>query len=152
MRQSRGSRTPVAQGSRLAQLGCSRRSQETHSGSAAVPWNISPEKAPRARDRRCARTRPAAEARYQREARPLQSALGAGVKPAAVIDSKRAASYLQDAGRLFSKSPPLEQRRFVREVFERVVVSGEQVAEILPSGKYMSPFVADRNRRFNRDT
>jgi hypothetical protein len=35
------------------------------------------------------------------------------------------ASYLQAAGRLFSQSPQMEQRRFVREVFERIAVSGE---------------------------
>ena len=46
----------------------------------------------------------------------------------------------------------MEQRRFVREVFERIVVSGEQVAEILPQAKYAALFAADRNRRFNGDT
>lgn len=46
----------------------------------------------------------------------------------------------------------MERRRFVREVFERIVVSGEQVAEILPQAKHAALFAADRNRRFNGDT
>ncbi len=92
------------------------------------------------------------EDRYRDEVRPLQAALDAGARPASMIDAKRVASYLKDAGRLFSQTAPAEQRRFVREVFERIVVSGEQVAEILPRAKYMPLFVADRNRRFNGDT
>ena len=91
------------------------------------------------------------EDRYQQEVRPLQAALGAGAKPASAIDAGRVASYLQDAGRLFLQSHPMEQRRFVREVFERIVVSGEQVAEISPHAQYTALFVADRKRRFNGD-
>ncbi len=92
------------------------------------------------------------EERYRLETRPLQAALGAEVQPASVIDAKRVTSYLQAAGKLFSQSEPLEQRRFVREVFERIVVSGEQVAEISPRAPYTALFAADRNRRFNGDT
>jgi hypothetical protein len=89
------------------------------------------------------------EDRYQFETRPLQAALGAGAKPASVIDAQRVASYLQAAGRLFSQSPQMEQRRFVREVFERIAVSGERIAEILPRAQYTALFLADRKRRFN---
>ena len=39
----------------------------------------------------------------------------------------------------------MEKRRFVREVFERIVVSGEQVAEILPRAKYAPLFIADES-------
>ena len=89
------------------------------------------------------------EDRYEQEVRPLQAALGAGVKPASAIDAERVTSYLQAAGDLFSQSQPMEQRRFVREVFERIVVAGEQVAEISPHAQYTALFVADRKRRFN---
>ena len=77
--------------------------------------------------------------------RPLQAALRATAKPAAEIDAKRIASYLRDAGRLFLQSGPTEQRRFVREVFERIVVSGQQVAEIQPRPQYEALFVGDRS-------
>jgi hypothetical protein len=91
------------------------------------------------------------EDRYQLETRPLQAALGAGAKPASVIDAQRVASYLQAAWWLFSQSPQTEQRRFVREVFERIVVSGERIAEILPRAQYTALFLADRKRRFTGD-
>lgn len=45
----------------------------------------------------------------------------------------------------------MEKRRFVQGVFERIVVSGEHVAEISPRPKYAALFVADRDRRFNGD-
>ena len=92
------------------------------------------------------------EVRYQLETRPLQAALSAGALPAPVIDAKRVASYLRNAGRLFVESAPLEQRRFVREVFDCIVVAGDQVAEISPRAPYTALFAADRNRRFNGDT
>ncbi len=50
------------------------------------------------------------------------------------------------------RSPATERRRFTCEVFERIVVSGGQVAEILPRVKYGALFVADRKRRFNGDS
>lgn len=92
------------------------------------------------------------EDRYKQEVRLLQAELGVAVKPASTIEAECVAGYLSDAGGLFTQSPAAEQRRFVREVFERIVVLGEQVAEIVPRARYTDLSIADRKRRFNVDS
>ena len=57
--------------------------------------------------------------------------------------------YLRRMGELWSASPRAQQREFVREVFERIVVRGPQVESITPKATYEALFVLDRRERFN---
>ena len=72
-------------------------------------------------------------------------------QPRIAFDAERVAEYLRDTGALFRRSPMAEQRRFVREVFEEILVEGEQVTSIRPRPIYEPYFIADRHRRFNGD-
>ena len=69
-------------------------------------------------------------------------------QPRTVIDAEVAVSYLRDAGKLWASSAREQQRAFVREVFDRIVVDGAQVAAITPKPLYEPMFVLDRRERF----
>ena len=64
------------------------------------------------------------------------------------MDIPEFASFLQSFGGLFERTSPVEQRRFITEVFNRLVVDGEQLLELQPKPKYAGLFVADRRERF----
>ena len=53
--------------------------------------------------------------------------------------------------RWWAESPRRQQREFVREVFERMVVEGPELASITPKPLYSPLFVLDRRERFGGD-
>ena len=59
--------------------------------------------------------------------------------------------YLRRVGELWAESPRAQQRAFVREVFERVVVKDREVTSITPREVYAPLFVLDRRERFGDD-
>ena len=90
------------------------------------------------------------EERYRRETRPLKQQLAELEEPPAeVLDVERALVYLRDAGALWAGSSRQQQSDFVREVFERIEVTGAQVSAITPRASYAPLFVIDRRERFN---
>ena len=58
--------------------------------------------------------------------------------------------YLRDVGGLWAESPKSLQREFVREVFQRITVEGEQINAIIPHPAYAPLFVLDRQERFGQ--
>ena len=91
------------------------------------------------------------EGRYRREAAPLKRHLAEVERPQEVLDVERAVNYLRDVGRLWAQSPRHSKREFVREVFERIVVEGPELASITPKPLYSPLFVLDRRERFSGD-
>src|SRR3972149_11175287 len=89
--------------------------------------------------------------RYRREAAPLKRHLAEVERPQEVLDVERAVNYLRDVGRLWAQSPRHSKREFVREVFERIVVEGPELASITPKPVYSPLFVLDRRERFGGD-
>jgi hypothetical protein len=88
------------------------------------------------------------ERRYRQESAFLRQRLAEIDRPREVLDVERADSYLREVGKLWADSPRQLQRAFVREVFERIVVEGPQVASIMPKDLYAPLFVLDRRERF----
>ncbi|HXG36455.1 MAG TPA: hypothetical protein VNL15_05755, partial [Dehalococcoidia bacterium] len=72
-------------------------------------------------------------------------------RPQEVLDVERAVNCLRDMGSLWAQSPRRQQREFVREVFERMVVEGPELASITPKPLYAPLFVLDRRERFDGD-
>ena len=64
---------------------------------------------------------------------------------------EKAVQYLRDVGSLWAQSPRHLQREFVREVFERIMVEGKEIAEICPKPLYAPLFALDRRERFGGD-
>ena len=91
------------------------------------------------------------EDRCRREAAPLKKRLAELERPPEVLDVERALTYLRDVGKLWAESPRALQRDFVREVFERIVVEGPEIAAITPRSLYAPLFVVDRRERFGGD-
>ena len=91
------------------------------------------------------------EGRYRREASPLKRHLAELQRPQEVLDVERAVNCLRDMGALWTESPRRQQREFVREVFERMVVKGAELASITPKPLYSPLFVLDRRERFGGD-
>ena len=58
-------------------------------------------------------------------------------------------SYLRDVGSLWAESPRSLQREFVREVFQRIVVEGKEIASLTPQPLYAPLFVIDRREWFD---
>ena len=88
------------------------------------------------------------EETLRREIEPLKRELVAVEEPAKALDVEEAMGYLQRVGALWSASPRAQQREFVREVFERIVVKGREVTAITPKAVYVPLFVLDRRERF----
>lgn len=61
---------------------------------------------------------------------------------------ERAVNCLRDGGSLRAGSPRRQQREFVREVFERMVVEGHELASVTPKPVYAPLFGLDRRERF----
>ena len=91
------------------------------------------------------------EVRYRREASPLRRRVAELQRPQEVLDVERAVNCLRDMGSLWAESPRRQQREFVREVFERMVVEGAELASITPKPLYAPLFVLDRRERFGGD-
>lgn len=90
------------------------------------------------------------EERYRREASPLRRRLAELQRPREVLDVEQAVKYLRDVGSLWAQSPRRLQKEFVREVFQRIVVEGPEVAAITPQPLYAPLFVLDRRERFGQ--
>ena len=88
------------------------------------------------------------EETLKREIEPLKRELDLVDETAEVLDVEDAMGYLRRVGELWSASPRAQQREFVREVFERVVVKGREVTAITPREVYAPLFVLDRRERF----
>lgn len=91
------------------------------------------------------------EGRYRREVSPLKRHLAELQRPQEVLDVERAVNCLRDVGVLWTGSPRWQQREFVREVFERMVIEGAELASITPKPLYAPLFVLDRRERFGGD-
>jgi hypothetical protein len=91
------------------------------------------------------------EATLLREIEPLRQVLAAADRPAEALDVEEALGYLGRVGALWAESPRAQQREFVREVFERIVVQGREVAAITPREVYAPLFLLDRRQRFGDD-
>ena len=91
------------------------------------------------------------EEHYQREARPLRRRLAEIDRPREVLDVEQAVAYLRDVGALWAESSRQLQREFVREVFDRMVVEGQEISSITPKPLYTPLFVLDRRERFDGD-
>ena len=89
------------------------------------------------------------EGRYRSETAPLKRQLAElEQRPSEVLDIERALVHLRDVGALWAESPRQEQRDFMLEVFEQVVVTGPQLSSITPKAPYAPLFVVDRQERF----
>ncbi len=88
------------------------------------------------------------EERLKREVEPLKQVLAIGDQPTEATNVEEAMGYLRRVGELWSVSPRAQQREFVREVFERIVVKGHEVTAITPKAVYMPLFVLHRHERF----
>ncbi|HLE03574.1 MAG TPA: recombinase family protein, partial [Anaerolineales bacterium] len=86
-----------------------------------------------------------------REAAPLKASLAEVDEPREALDVEEAMGYLRRVGELWAESPRAQQRAFVREVFERVVVKDREVTSITPREVYAPLFVLDRRERFGDD-
>ncbi len=91
------------------------------------------------------------ETRYRREASPLRRRIAELERPQEVLDVERALLYLRDVGALWAESQRQQQREFVREVFQRMTVDGQEVRSIAPKPLYAPLFVIDRRERFGGD-
>ena len=90
------------------------------------------------------------EERYRREMLPLRRQLAKMERnDSEPLDVERALSYLRDVGSLWAESPRALQREFVREVFQRIVVEGKEIASLTPQPLYAPLFVIDRRERFD---
>lgn len=89
--------------------------------------------------------------RFKKETAPLKQRLGRIDRPREVLDVERAVAYLRDVGSLWESSPSKMQRAFIREVFARIVVRGDQVEAITPKPLYEPLFVLDRRERFGNE-
>ena len=90
------------------------------------------------------------EERYRREMLPLRRQLSELERnDSEPLDVERAVSYLRDVGSLWAESPRPMQREFVREVFQRIVVEGKEIASLTPQPLYAPLFVIDRRERFD---
>ena len=76
------------------------------------------------------------EERYRRETRPLKQRLAELERPKEVLDVERALNYLRDMGALWAESPRHLHREFVREIFQRIIVKGREIAAITPKPSY----------------
>ena len=88
------------------------------------------------------------EDRYRSEVRPLKQLLDEAQQPPEILDVERAVLYLRDVGALWAESPRKQQREFVHEVFERIVVTGPQLTATTPKPAYAPLFAIDRKERF----
>ena len=91
------------------------------------------------------------EARYRRETSHLRRRQGEIEPPQEVLDVEEAVHLLRDVGALWAEGPRKQQRDFVQEVFERIVVTGPQLSAITPKPAYAPLFAIDRNERFAGD-
>ena len=91
------------------------------------------------------------EERYRQEASPLRRRLAELQRPREVLDVERAVNSLRDMSSLWAESPRRQQREFVQEVFERMIVEGPELASITPKPLYAPLFVLDRRERFGGD-
>ncbi len=85
---------------------------------------------------------------YKREIEPLKRRLAELDRPHAVVDVERAAALLENVGSLWNQSPRATQRAFVREVFAKIEVRGQQVEALTPKPLYEPLFKLDRQVRF----
>ncbi len=90
------------------------------------------------------------EVRYRREVAPLRAQLDRSRRPAVTLDVEWARSRLQQVGSMFTTKPEDEQRRFVHEVFSRLVVHQGELTCIEPKAAYVPLFVVDRRLRFGQ--
>lgn len=90
------------------------------------------------------------EDRLKRETGVLRRRVAEIERPA-VLDVERAVDHLRNVGALFSGSPRPLQREFVREVFNQIVVGGDQLLSLTPKATYAPLFVIDRQERFGGD-
>ena len=88
------------------------------------------------------------EQRYQKEAAPLRARLDELERPAQTLDVEKALLYLRDVGALWADSSHQVQRKFVREVFDGIVVDGKEITSLAPKPLYAPLFVIDRQERF----
>ena len=88
------------------------------------------------------------EATLKREIEPLKQVLTMDDRPKEAFDVEEAVGYLRRVGELWSESPRAQQREFVREVFERIIVQGREVTALTPKLAYAPLFVLDRRERF----
>ncbi len=88
------------------------------------------------------------EETLKREIEPLKRVIALADEPTEALDVQGAMGYLRRVGELWSTSPRAQQREFVAEVFERIVVKGREVTTITPKAVYAPLFVLDRRERF----
>ena len=92
------------------------------------------------------------EDELRRRVDPLKRQLELVEQPDEKIDHRQARSLLREIGPLFLESDMNVQRKFVREVFEELIVDGEQLAALRPRDGYQGLFEADRQIRFGGQT
>lgn len=88
------------------------------------------------------------ELSYRRNTAPLRKRLAELQGAGQILDVERAMYDLRNIGRLWWKSERQEQRQFVMETFDRIVVEGAQVKELTPKRAYAPFFMLDRAARF----
>lgn len=93
------------------------------------------------------------EARYRRETAELQRELSRLRNAADTFDPEKAMYYLRNGGALWAATEQdrQAQREFVRTVFDRIVVQGENLTELRPKAAYAPLFMLDRRERFAGD-
>jgi site-specific DNA recombinase len=91
------------------------------------------------------------EVQLKAETKPLKARLAELDRPHEVLDVEAAVNLLRRMGTLWTESPRNLQREFVREVFERIIVTGPEISTITPHPAYVPLFVLDRRERFGQD-
>lgn len=91
------------------------------------------------------------EAQLKAEIKPLKARLAELDRPNEVLDVETAVGLLRRMGTLWTQSPRTLQREFIREVFDRLVVAGQEVSTITPRPTYAPLFVLDRRERFGQE-
>ena len=90
------------------------------------------------------------ESEYWRETLPLEQELQKLAEPLRLPEMNWARQRMRDIGSMLAGRPSDEQRRFVHEVFERLVVHEGVLWSLTPKAAFVPLFVVDRRARFGQ--
>ena len=86
---------------------------------------------------------------FHAEAQPVKDQLARLDASAMEFDLNRAIALVRDQGGQWNAMDRSERRTYVRSVFERVSVDGDQITEIQPKSEWTTLFTVDRDERFS---
>ena len=86
---------------------------------------------------------------FRQEAEPLRRQIRALERPAVELDFEQAAALIRDQGAVWHELSAQEQRAYVVEVFEEIIVDGAHLTSLRVKPNFEPLFVADRVARFD---